>query len=548
MAQENVHRFADLIFQNGSIYTMDATRSWATSLAVKDGRILYIGFDGDMKSLRGPETQIYDLKGKMVLPGFHDSHVHPLVGGLELGECDLSPFRTEEQMLEHVKAYAKQHPEKKWIRGGGWQLPVFNEGNPHKSLLDKVLPDRPVYLESADAHSAWVNSKALEIAGITRLTADPENGRIERDPRTYAPTGTLREDAMKLISALLPPYSDEDYINGLKRGINIANRFGITSLQEASANEKLLKAYAALDQKDELSLKVVAAIKINPKVEEVQLKNLLDFRYRYSGKNVKVHAVKIFADGVIEAQTAALIEPYLNSNGKKGRPVYKQEELNRLVRTIDKQSFQIHVHAIGDQAIRMCLDAFEYSSEINGRRDSRHHIAHLQLINPKDIPRFRKLGVAANFQPLWSYADVYVTKFAEPFLGPNRSRWIYPIGSMMNSGAMVVAGSDWSVSSMNPLWAIQIAITRRALHAGPGTAWIPEELVDLPAILASYTINGAYLNFQEKETGSLEVGKAADVVVLDRNLFEIPPHEIHQANVLLTLLDGKTVYVDPSFE
>ncbi|CAN5469274.1 amidohydrolase [soil metagenome] len=548
MAGQSTKIASDLILLNGSIYTVDASRSWTSALAVKDGKIIYLGPESEIKNYKGPNTTVFDLKGKMVLPGFHDSHVHPVSGGLELGECDLTPYRTEDQMLEHIIQYARQHPEKEWIRGGGWQLPLFKDGNPHKSILDRILPDRPVYLEAADGHSAWVNSRALALANIDKKIADPENGRIERDHKSAAPTGTLREDAMKLVSVLLPKYSEEDYIKGLKRGMEIANRYGITSLYEASATENLVKAYAALDERGELKIKVTASLKLNPKQGEFAVKEILTLRDSFNGHNLNLNAVKIYADGVIEAQTAALIDPYLGTNGKRGKPTYEPEELKKFVKQLDKEGFQVHIHAIGDYAVRISLDAFEFSAEVNGKRDSRHHIAHLQLIHPKDRPRFRRLGVVANFQPLWAYSDVYINKLTEPFLGPERSRWIYPIGSMLSSGATVVAGSDWSVSSMNPLLAMQVAVTRRALHAGPGPAWLPEEVADLPSIIASYTINGAYLSFQEKETGSIEVGKAADLVVLDRDLFEIPPHEIHLVNVMLTVLDGKIIYQDPSFE
>ncbi|MDQ3534460.1 MAG: amidohydrolase, partial [Bacteroidota bacterium] len=355
MIKENNLYPADLILLNGSIYTVDASRSWAESLAVKDGKIIFIGHDNEVKKFKGEDTIVYDLKGKMVLPSFHDSHVHPVVGGLELGECDLTPFRTEEQMLDHLKNYARQHPEKEWIRGGGWQLPVFEDGNPHKSLLDRVVPERPVYLESADAHSAWVNSKALAVAGITKQTADPVNGRIERDYKTKIPSGTLREDAMKLVSTLLPKYSDEDYLKGLQLGMEIANKYGITAVQEASATEKIIKAYSELDKKGKLNIRVVAALRWDSKNGESQLKDLLALKAKYSGKNFKINGIKIFADGVIEAQTAALIEPYIGSDGKKGKPIFEAEELKKLIRLIDKEHLQVHVHAIGDYAVRITL-------------------------------------------------------------------------------------------------------------------------------------------------------------------------------------------------
>jgi predicted amidohydrolase YtcJ len=255
-------------------------------------------------------------------------------------------------------------------------------------------------------------------------------------------------------------------------------------------------------------------------------------------------AAKIFADGVMESGTAALLEPYLNRPGYRGIPNLEPKLFNRLAVVLDRAGFQIHVHAIGDYAIRMSLDALENAGRINGRRDARHHIAHLELINPQDVPRFRQLRVVANFQMLWAYADPYITKLTEPALGPERSRWLYPVGSVVKSGAIIVGGSDWSVTSMNPLEAIQVAVTRRGLEETAGGGWIPEQIVDLPTMLAAYTINGAYISHQEGITGSIEVGKAADLIVLDRNLFEVPPSGIHKVKVLHTLLAGKEVCRD----
>jgi predicted amidohydrolase YtcJ len=280
--------------------------------------------------------------------------------------------------------------------------------------------------------------------------------------------------------------------------------------------------------------------------DESQVDDLVEKRARYESAGLRADAAKIFADGVIESGTAALLEPYLRF-GHRGNLDYAPEVLERLVARLDKEGFQVHVHAIGDRAIRQTLDALEKARAANGPRDARHHVAHIQLLHPDDIPRFRSLGVVANFQPLWAYADTYITDLTEPQLGPERSRWLYPIKSLADSGAVLAAGSDWSVSSMNPLDAIQVAVTRRALTAAEGPAWIPEERVDLDTILAAYTRGGAYLQHQETLTGSLEVGKRADVIVLEKNLFETPETEIHRVRVLLTLLDGKEVYRDGSF-
>lgn len=545
-SQQNHPAPADLVLRHGAIYTMNAGRTWAAAMAIDRGRIVFVGSDGAAEEWIGARTKVVDLQGKMVLPGFHDSHVHPVSGGVELGECNLNGLTSQEEILEAVRGYVQKNSNASWIRGGGWDLPIFPNANPNKSLLDQIVPDKPVYLSAADGHSVWVNTKALRIAGITKDTPDTPSGRIERDPKTGEPTGTLREDAADLVAKHLPKYALKDYVAGLKRGLEIANRFGITSLQEASADSNLLEAYWELDKKGELTARVVTAMHADPVQGFAQIPRLLAMRKKYQSKHLRANAVKFFADGVIEARTAAVLEPYLDHGGL-GKPNWDAEVLKKMVTALDGAKFQVHIHAIGDRGIRMALDAFQAAREENGGRDSRHHIAHLELIDPNDIPRFRQLGVVANFQPLWAYADLYITELTEPALGPARSRWLYPMASVLKTGAVMAGGSDWSVSSMNPLDAIQVAVTRRSLDDSTGAAWRPEELVDLAPMIAGYTTNGAYVNFEEQETGSLEVGKAADVIVLSHNIFDIPAHTIHRTKVLRTLLEGKEVYRDPAF-
>lgn len=545
-AQEAAQQPADLVFHGGSVYTVDASRSWAEAVAIRAGRIVYVGADIGAKAWIGPNTRRIALDGKMLLPGFHDSHVHLIGGGLELSGCDINGLTTVEEILDTVKRYAEKNPHKKWIRGGGWPLTLMG-GNPRKELLDKVVPDRPVILDSFDGHSSWVNSKAMEIAGITQETQDPPRGRIERDPQTKAPTGTLRESAGRLVINKIPPYSAEEYVSGLRRGMELANRYGITSVQEARCTEQHLNAFAQLDRSNELTVRTVAAMWFDVAKGMSQVPQYTEWRTKYQGKRLRATAVKIFQDGVIESRTAALLQPYIGHGDERGFVNLEPEVLKPLAAELDRLGFQIHIHAIGDRGIQTSLDALEFARDRNGSRDSRHHIAHIQLFDPHDLSRFRKLGVIANFQPLWAWADSYIVDMTLPVLGPERSRWLYPIRSIANTGAVIACGSDWSVTSMNPLEAIQIGITRRGLKEGPGPAWLPEETVDLPLMIAAYTINGAYVNFQERETGSIEVGKAADLIVIDKNLFEVSAHEIHQAKVLLTMLEGKEVFRADNF-
>lgn len=529
---------ADLVLKNGSVATMDASRSWAQAVAVRNGRIVFVGTDLEAAKWIGPRTQVRDLGGRLVLPSFHDSHVHPVTSGMELLTCNLNEAETADDVFATIRQYAAEHPKESWIRGGGWQLPTFPGANPTKAQLDAIVPDRPALLYAADGHSSWANSRALAVAGVTRSTPDPPNGRIERDA-TGEPTGTLREDASGLVSKFAPKPSHADHVAGLRLALEKANGFGITSLYEANADEEVLAAYKELDDRGELTARVHVALEMDLAKGPAEIPRLVELRRRFTGKRLSVDAVKIFADGVIEAQTAALLEPYVNRPGDRGKPNLEPEALAVLVAALDREGFQVHIHAIGDGAIRMSLDAFEHARSVNGIRDSRHHIAHLELIDPADIPRFRRLGVIANFQPLWAYADPYITDLTEPVLGPARSRWLYPIRSVLATGAVVVCGSDWSVSSLNPIDAIQVAITRRGLEDTGDKAWIPEEVADLPSMVAGYTINGAYLTRSERETGSIEVGKSADLVVLDRNIFDCPPGEIHRTTVVSCYFEGR---------
>jgi predicted amidohydrolase YtcJ len=537
---------ADLVFRHGAVYTVDAARSWASTVAVRAGHIVHVGGDSLPPGLIGPETEVVDLAGGMLLPGFQDGHVHLAMGGVDLGECTLFTLQTAHEVTDSIAACAAARPEG-WLRGVGWELPAFPEANPSKSLLDRIAPDRPTYLEAMDGHSAWVSSRALELAGIRRDTPDPPDGRIERDPRTGEPSGTLRETAMDLVSRLLPERTDAELAAGLDRALALAAERGLTAVMEALASERILRAYAAADREGRLTLRVVAAADAEPDSTGAAgvVRRLGGWRARYATPRFWPAAAKLFQDGVIESRTAALLAPYLDRKDDAGKPIYSQQVLDSLVTALDRNGWQVHVHAIGDRAIRMTLDAFEQARSVNGGHDARHTITHLQLIDPADQPRFRRLGVVANFEPFWANGDEYLTRLAEPALGPARSRWLYPIGSLVRQGAVVSGGSDWSVSSLAPLDGIQVGVTHRPPGGKPKPPWRPEEVVDLPTAIAMYTINAAYQNHLDRETGSIEVGKLADLVVLERNLFEVPPGELHAVRVMRTVLEGRTVFRRP---
>lgn len=535
---------ADYVLRHGVVYPFAIDSAPAQAVAIRDGQVVFVGTDRGAASFIGRKTAVFDLKGRMVLPAFRDTHLHPR-GGIQLGECPLDDLTTEQAVLDSVSRYAAAHPDLGWIRGSGWQLPVFPDANPHREWLDHIVPDRPVYLRAADGHSAWVNSRALAMAGVTRATRDPVNGRIERDPKTGEPTGTLRESAMELVTRILPARTDEEVRDGLRRAIDMANRFGIVALYDASVDTTLLGAYAALDSMGALNARVIAAITVNPEAGAGQVDSLRAWRDRFAGRHYfSPRAAKLFVDGVIEAKTAALLAPYLGSTSA-GEPNFRPETLDTVVAALDAAGFQVHAHAIGDRAVRMALDAFAFARRLNGPRDARPIIAHLEMIDSADIPRFASEGVIPSFQPLWAQADEYITRLTEPFLGPARSAHLYPIGSVVKTGAALAIGSDWPVSGMNPLEAIQVAVTRRAPNAAPGPAWLPVEQVDLGTVLRAYTLGGAYAVGEEATTGTLELGKAGDLIVLDRDLHKIPATDIHRVKVLLTLLGGREVWRDP---
>ncbi len=539
--------WADAVYRNGRVYTVDADRSWAEAVAIAGGRIVYVGPSAGVARHVGPATTVVDLEGRMMLPGFQDAHIHPIGAGVEALACDLNDLEDVAQYRAAITRYAAAHPDAPWILGGGWSMAAFGPGAmPSRTILDELVPDRPVYLSSRDGHTGWANSAALAIAGVTRDTPDPADGRIDREPGTGEPIGSLQEGAMKLVTRHVPPETLEARVAGLQFAVTRLNGYGITSIQDASVDEDALEAYRVLEDRGELSLRVVAALWWDRDRDMGQVPELIALRDRYTGGLIDARTVKIFQDGVIENYTAALLEPYLVPSGTRGMPMVEPELLKRIVTRLDAAGFQVHFHAIGDAAVRQCLDAVEAAVIRNGRRGHRHHIAHLQLIDPADLPRFGELEVVANFQPLWAYADDYITELTIPFIGERRARWLYPIRSVIDGSGRVAFGSDWSVSTANPFHEIETAITRQDPVGEAAPPLNPEERIDLATAIEAFTIDAAFVNRRETETGSIEVGKVADLVVLDQNLLEVKPEDISETKAVLTLFAGRPVHGDPT--
>ena len=535
-------QFADLVFVNGGIYTADESHSWAEAAAVRGGAIVAVGVNDDMKGLTGPDTRVVDLSGKMLLPGFHDAHVHPGMGGMALLGCDLDGIASVEAIVARISECAKGGEG--WIHGYAFDLALFGQDGPNRRVLDAVTGDRPAFLESSDGHNAWVNSKALELAGVTADTPAPKNGVIEHDS-DGSPSGTLRESAMALVTDRMPPPTPEDNVDALLAGIRHLNSFGITSFIDAAVGEEDYVAYQSIDQAGELTARVVTSLTWGPayaKHSGEDFERVLADRHQYESERLRNSSIKIFLDGVLEGETAALVEPYLGEGDYRGDLIVAPDALNAAVTRFDAMGLQVHMHAIGDRAVREGLDAIEAARNANGDLDNRHHIAHLQLIHIDDIDRFAKLDASANFQALWAYPDDWILKLNLPVLGEERVQGMYPIGSVHRSGGRIVGGSDWNVSSANPLDAIETAVRRQDPMATDGPVLNEKERVSLETMIDAYTINAAWLMHQEDRVGSIETGKRADIVVLDRDLFAIPETEINEARVVMTLLDGKTIW------
>jgi predicted amidohydrolase YtcJ len=545
------HEPADLVLWGGRIQAMDARRSIAGAVAVRGGRIVAVGEDAAVGALIGPRTRVVQLRDRTVTPGFGDAHVHPVSSGLTLLRCGLDGVRGLDRYLELVADYAAAHPDEPWIQGDGWSMADFPGGMPRREDLDRIIPDRPIYLDSRDGHSAWVNSAALERAGIGPDTLDPVDGRIERDP-DGRPIGTLQEGARPLVYRLLPPATTDQLVEALGRAQAHLHALGVTNWQDAAVEpDEGGIAYPALVERGLLSARVVGALEWDDKRGDDQIDELVERRAHGRSARYAPTSVKIFQDGIIENGTAGLLEPYLGPDGRpttdRGQSLIDPAAFAGHVTRLDALGFQVHVHAIGDRAVREALDAVAAARRANGMTDTRPTIAHIQVIHPDDIGRFRALGVVANAQPYWACHEDQMDTLTIPRLGAERAARQYPFGSLLAAGATLAMGSDWAVSTANPLLEMEIAVTRVSdLQRGERAPFLPDERIKLIDALAAFTLGTAWVNHLETEVGSLEVGKAADLVVLDRDLFDRGAGAIGEARVVATFIDGAAVHETPA--
>jgi predicted amidohydrolase YtcJ len=540
---------ADLVLLHGKIHTQDAKRSIVEALALRGNTIVAAGSDQAVGALQGPKTRTIDLAGRTVLPGMIDAHTHPAQSAQDSDKCSLGDQSLQPAKIKiRVAACLKKSPGDPAL----W-FEVVQANSTGLTLtradLDSMLRDRPILISSSDGHTAWVNSAALKAAHISAATRDPIGGRFERDG-TGNPTGTLRDGAADWAFAAKPAAPLGREASRLSKAFDAMRATGITSVQDAAVDDHLMRVYKRLYDTHRLNMRVRGTLSLENSREpaQAQIDRARQFRAKWAvdPEFLRADAVKIFADGVVEypMQTAALLEAYLDAKGNptsnRGPTYYTQDELNHLVGAADAAGFTVHVHAIGDRAVRSSLDAFADSRKRHGSLDSRDQIAHLELIEPADFPRFRQLGVIANFQLLWAQRDPYIVEGTLAYIGPRRAQYLYPARSLRDAGALIAGGSDWSVSSFNPFEAMEHAVTR--CEERGKEPLLPEQAIGLQDIVDAYTINAAFALRQERTTGSLEPGKRGDFIVLDRDIFAIDPFDLHETRVLATYLDGREVY------
>ncbi len=525
-----------MVFQNGTIWTVDAQNPRAEALAVYNGRILAVGSKAAIKSLVGPQTRVIDLEGRVLLPGFIDNHVHFLTSGIQLLGIELRSARSEEEFAERLKNHAVRNPGR-WITGGDWDHESWpGAREPHRGLIDAVTPSTPVFVNRLDGHMALANSLALQLAGIDRNTPDPPGGEIVRDPATGEPTGLLRDEAMSRVYAVIPTASEAERIEGATAAMALARRCGVTSIHDVGSPEDL-RLYQTLMERGQLGVRVDCRIPIS----QYRILVSAGIRAHFGNDMLRIGSLKAFADGSLGSTTALFFEPYEGSKTNRGLPmdIVLDGSLEKWALDADKEQLQLSVHAIGDSANSLMLDIFERCINENPAWDRRFRIEHAQHIARKDIARFARLGVIASMQPFHAIDD---GRWAHKRIGIERCREAYSFRSLLDQGVNLCFGTDWSVAPLNPLWGIYAAVTRRTLDGLHPNGWIPQEKISVAEAVACYTRNSAYASYDENSRGQLKEGYLADLVVLSRDIFAIPAEEIWDVQVDLTVLDGRVIF------
>ncbi len=533
----------ETLLVNADIRTMDPNVPRARALAIRGGRVAALGDDATIRAMADSGTEVIDCGGRLVLPGFHDTHLHVQDGGHRfISSADLSGARTVAELQAILRAFAASH-DRLWVYGGFYYSGVFAEHNLTREVLDAAVPDRPCYILASDAHTGCINSRACEMIGLSAETQDPPTGHFVHDA-AGRPTGLLHERATTWVADRMPKPDDTEYAEGVLFAQRHANAHGITGVLDASVGERHARVYRSLAERDALTVRVLATARVDPsETTEAALARVSALRAAAQYPMFRIHSAKFFLDGVIENRTAAMIEDYSDALGGSAPLMFTQAQINEMFVAFDAARFQIHVHAIGDLATHAALNGMEQARRANAPWPSLHHIAHIQFLDPADLPRFAELGVVANVQPLWARHEPSVTDIALPMVGEARGKWIYAFRSLWDAGALMTMSSDWTVSTLNPFKIIETAVTRQPpKKEGKGPVFLPEQRMTVPECVEAYTLRAAQAGWRLNETGSLSVGKFADAILLDRDIYGCNPYDIGDTKVLLTLLAGRAVH------
>jgi predicted amidohydrolase YtcJ len=527
----------DLIIINAIIHTMDQSHPTAEAVAILGNRIVAVGSSKEIKKLAGPQTRVIDAKGQLVLPGFNDSHVHFLGGGFQLSSVDLRDANSTDEFADRIRKFAEKLPAGRWITGGDWDHERWSGAPlPTKELIDRYTPNTPVFVSRLDGHMALANSLALRLAGVTRQTLDPPGGLIVRD-RSGEPTGILKDAAMSYVWKVVPPSSFEEKLAAARAATSHAASLGVTSVQDMSAGSDV-GVYQTLLDRGELKTRIYAVSPL-PAWERLGRTGV---RAHFGSEMLRIGGLKGFADGSLGSTTAFFYEPYKDApstHGLAGDEMYPEGVMLERVHGADRAGLQVMIHAIGDRANDLILSIYEQVISENGERDRRFRIEHAQHLRPQDIARFGRDHVIASMQPYHAIDD---GRWAEKRIGKERAKTTYAFRSLLDSGATLAFGTDWTVAPLDPILSIYAAVTRRTLDGKNPKGWIPEQEISVEEAVRAYTVGSAYAEFQENVKGTITSGKLADLVIVSRDIFKIDPKDIEKVKVVMTIMNGRVIY------